>query len=205
MAHYALFDTGIGPCGIAWSERGILAVRFAESDETKTRERLLRRVPGATESRPTPAVQHAIDGVIALLRGEPRDLTDIVIDEAQIPPFNRKVYAIARTIPPGRTMTYGEIAERLGDKLLARDVGQALGENPDADHHAVPSCAGGGRQDRWFFRPRRRQHETAPADHRGRPARRPDLVREPAARGPGPPPGLRNRLGNASLTTISAV
>jgi methylated-DNA-[protein]-cysteine S-methyltransferase len=130
MAHYALFDTAIGPCGIAWSERGILAVRFAESDETKTRERLLRRVPGATESRPPPAVQHAIDGVIALLRGEPRDLTDIVIDEAQIPPFNRKVYAIARTIPPGRTMTYGEIAERLGDKLLARDVGTALGENP---------------------------------------------------------------------------
>jgi methylated-DNA-[protein]-cysteine S-methyltransferase len=130
MAHYALFDTAIGHCGIAWSEHGILAVRFAESDETKTRERLLRRVPGATESKPTAAVQHAIDGVVALLRGEPRDLTDIVIDDAQIPPFNRKVYAIARTIPPGRTMTYGEIAERLGDKLLARDVGQALGENP---------------------------------------------------------------------------
>jgi methylated-DNA-[protein]-cysteine S-methyltransferase len=27
-------------------------------------------------------------------------------------------------------MTYGEIAERLGDKLLAREVGQAMGENP---------------------------------------------------------------------------
>src|SRR6185312_1401814 len=102
MAHYALFDTAIGPCGIAWSERGILAVRFAEGDEGKTREKLLRRVPGATESKPTPAVQHAIDGVIALLRGEPRDLADIVIDDAQIPAFNRKVYAVARTIPPGR-------------------------------------------------------------------------------------------------------
>jgi methylated-DNA-[protein]-cysteine S-methyltransferase len=128
--HYALFDTAIGPCGIAWSERGILAVRFAEGEETKTREKLLRRVPGATQSKPTPTVQHAIDGVVALLSGEPRDLADIVIDDAQIPPFNRKVYAIARQIPPGRTMTYGEIAERLGDKLLARDVGTALGENP---------------------------------------------------------------------------
>ena len=47
-----------------------------------------------------------------------------------LPEFNRKVYAIARTIPPGETLTYGEIAERLGDKLLARAVGQALGENP---------------------------------------------------------------------------
>jgi methylated-DNA-[protein]-cysteine S-methyltransferase len=27
-------------------------------------------------------------------------------------------------------MTYGEIAERLGDKTLARAVGQAMGENP---------------------------------------------------------------------------
>jgi methylated-DNA-[protein]-cysteine S-methyltransferase len=130
MTEYALFDTALGTCGIAWSARGIVAVRFAEGDETKTRERLLRRIPGAAESKPTPAVQHAIDGIVALLRGEPRDLTDIAIDDARIPPFNRKVYAIARTIPPGRTMTYGEIAERLGDKLLARDVGQAMGENP---------------------------------------------------------------------------
>jgi methylated-DNA-[protein]-cysteine S-methyltransferase len=130
MAHYALFDTAIGPCGIAWSERGVLAVRFAEGDEKKTREKLLRRVPGATEAAPTPAIQHAIDGVVALLRGELRDLRDIVIDDANVPEFNRKVYAVARQIPPGHTMTYGEIAERLGDKLLARDVGQALGENP---------------------------------------------------------------------------
>lgn len=130
MPSYALFDTAIGPCGIAWSERGILAVRFAEGDEKKTRERLLRRVPGATEAAPTPAVRHAIDGVIALLKGEPRDLADVVIDDAQTPEFNRKVYAIVRRVPPGKTITYGEIAERLGDKLLARDVGQAMGENP---------------------------------------------------------------------------
>jgi methylated-DNA-[protein]-cysteine S-methyltransferase len=130
MAHYVLFDTAIGPCGIAWSERGILAVRFAEGDETKTRAKLLRRVPGATESKPIPAVQHAIDGVVALLRGERRDLRDVVIDDADTPPFNRKVYAVARQIPPGQTMTYGDIAEVLGNKLLAREVGQALGENP---------------------------------------------------------------------------
>jgi len=130
MTEYAVFDTAIGPCGIAWNERGILAVRFAEGDETRTREKLLRRVPGATEAVPTLAVQHAIDSVVALLRGERRDLRDILIDDANTPAFNRKVYAIARQIPPGQTMTYGEIAKRLGDKLLARDVGQALGENP---------------------------------------------------------------------------
>ena len=47
-----------------------------------------------------------------------------------MPEFNARVYAIARNIPPGATMTYGEIAERLGDKSLSREVGQAMGENP---------------------------------------------------------------------------
>jgi methylated-DNA-[protein]-cysteine S-methyltransferase len=57
-------------------------------------------------------------------------LNDVTIDTDGLPELNRKVYVIARTIPPGSTLTYGEIAERLGDKLLAREVGQALGQNP---------------------------------------------------------------------------
>ena len=83
----------------------------------------------AKRRRP-PAIQDAIDGIVALFAGEPRDLISIAIDDEAISAFNRKVYAIARAIPPGQTMTYGEIAERLGDKGLARAVGQAMGENP---------------------------------------------------------------------------
>ena len=36
----------------------------------------------------------------------------------------------ARGIAPGATLSYGEIAARLGERGLARDVGQALGRNP---------------------------------------------------------------------------
>ena len=36
----------------------------------------------------------------------------------------------ARMIPPGATITYGEVAKRLGGVELSRDVGQAMGENP---------------------------------------------------------------------------
>jgi methylated-DNA-[protein]-cysteine S-methyltransferase len=75
-------------------------------------------------------VQRAIDGIVALLRGEQRDLNDVSVDAEDLPAFHRKVYDITRAIPPGATLTYGEIAERLGDKLLAPDVGQALGQNP---------------------------------------------------------------------------
>ena len=71
-----------------------------------------------------------IAAIAALLRGEPVDLSGTVLDESRVPEFHRRVYEIARAIPPGRTLTYGEIAERLGEPGAARAVGQALGENP---------------------------------------------------------------------------
>ena len=47
-----------------------------------------------------------------------------------MPALARRVYEVARTIPPGATLTYGEIAARLELPGAARDVGQALGRNP---------------------------------------------------------------------------
>jgi methylated-DNA-[protein]-cysteine S-methyltransferase len=49
---------------------------------------------------------------------------------ARVSPFDRQVYEVARTIPAGGTMTYGEIAAQLGDRAVAREVGQALARNP---------------------------------------------------------------------------
>jgi methylated-DNA-[protein]-cysteine S-methyltransferase len=128
--NFALFDTTIGHCGIAWSDRGLIGVQLPHADETATRRRMSQRYPDGQETGPPADMQHAIDGIVALLRGEPRDLTGIAIDDSETPAFNAQVYAITRTVPPGKTITYGEIAERLGNKLLARDVGQALGQNP---------------------------------------------------------------------------
>ncbi len=130
MTSFAIFETAIGACGIVWTGQGIAGVQLPEADAGTTRHRVLRRFPDAHEAMPPAEVQRAIDGIVALLRGEPADLTGVTIDDSDTPEFNKKVYAIARSIPPGQTMTYGEIAERLGDKLLARDVGQALGQNP---------------------------------------------------------------------------
>jgi methylated-DNA-[protein]-cysteine S-methyltransferase len=128
--NFAIFETAIGVVGITWSPRGLVGVQLPHADETATRRRLRQRFPDAQEAPPPPEVQAAIDGITALLRGEPRDLNDIKIDDSETPEFNAKVYAITRKVPPGKTITYGEIATQLGDKLLARDVGQALGQNP---------------------------------------------------------------------------
>jgi len=128
--NFAIFDTAIGPCGIVWNARGLTGVQLPKKDEAATRARVRQRYPSAVEAAPSPLVAEAIEGITALLRGEPRDLTCIAIDNSCTPDFNAKVYAITRQVAPGQTITYGEIASRLGDKLLARDVGQALGENP---------------------------------------------------------------------------
>lgn len=125
-----LFDTQIGPCGIAWGDRGVIAVQLPEGDEAKTRARLLRRCPHAREAAPPAAVQDAIEGIISLLRGERHDLSAIALDMDGLPSFDRRVYEVARTIAPGATLSYGEISARLGAGDLAREVGQALGRNP---------------------------------------------------------------------------
>jgi methylated-DNA-[protein]-cysteine S-methyltransferase len=127
---FALFDTAIGRCGIVWSGRGIVGVQFPETSEQATRNRLLRRFPRALESAPPEAVRRTIEDIVALVRGERRDLSDAVLDCAAVPDFNRRVYDVARTIPAGSTLSYGEVAKRLGDRNLARDVAQALGQNP---------------------------------------------------------------------------
>jgi methylated-DNA-[protein]-cysteine S-methyltransferase len=128
---FALFNTAIGACGIAWGDRGIAAVQLPETSEQKTESRLQRRFPEARVAPPTPEVQDAIDGITALLRGEAINLTAVALDIEELPAFNRRVYEVARAIPPGATLSYGEIAAKLGERpQAARDVGQALGQNP---------------------------------------------------------------------------
>jgi methylated-DNA-[protein]-cysteine S-methyltransferase len=127
---FALFETAIGMCGIAWSDRGIVSVQLPERDEDATRARLARRYAGAGEVAPPPEVQRAIDAIVSLLDGASPDLSFITLDMEGVPDFHRRVYAVARTIPPGATLSYGEIAARLGDPGSARAVGQALGRNP---------------------------------------------------------------------------
>ena len=127
-----LFDTAIGRCGIAWSERGVTAVQLPEANHAATRARLDRRAPAGPEATPPAPVQAACDGIVALTGGAPADLSSIVLDMDRVSPFQRRVYEVARAIAPGATLTYGEIAQRLGDAGAARLVGQALGRNPFA-------------------------------------------------------------------------
>lgn len=122
----ALFETGIGACEIAWSERGVTAVRLRPVGSVRADERL----PAFEDQDLPPNTRSAIDGIIALLRGESADLSGIEVDLEDAPDFNRRVYAVARGIPPGATLTYGQVSAEMGDPRAAQAVGRALGQNP---------------------------------------------------------------------------
>ena len=126
---YALFDTAIGRCGIAWNDGRIAAVQLPERDHATTLVRLRRRAP-PPERTPPPPIQDVIDRVVALLDGESVDLSGVDLADEELSDTDRRVYAVARTIPPGETMTYGTVAARVGTAGDARAVGQAMGRNP---------------------------------------------------------------------------
>lgn len=127
---FAVFGTAIGHCGIAWSEHGVVGVWLPERSPVVTRARVRSRYPEAAEIEPPQRVRQGIEEIVALMLGEPRTLAEIDVDFDGVPEFNRRVYELTRTIAPGKTLTYGEVADRLGLPGSAQAVGQALGRNP---------------------------------------------------------------------------
>jgi methylated-DNA-[protein]-cysteine S-methyltransferase len=130
MTYYALFETVIGWAGLVWGEAGLVGVHLPETDLETVRKGLKRRFPDAEAAAIPADLAPVVGGIGDLMRGEKADLSGAPLDMTRTPAFNARVYEIARAIPAGETLTYGEIAIRLGDRLLARDVGAALGQNP---------------------------------------------------------------------------
>ena len=126
---FALFATALGTCAIAWNEIGLTGVWLPETDAESLRRKVARRGDGARESEPSGAIAAVVEAITRLLAGERVDLSGVAVDSAGIDDFDRRVYAVTRTIGPGRVLTYGEVAARVGVDATARAVGQSLGRN----------------------------------------------------------------------------
>jgi methylated-DNA-[protein]-cysteine S-methyltransferase len=127
---FALFDTPIGLCGLAWGRRGLTGAQLPDPTPGASWDRLRRRHPDAVEAVPPPEVQQVIDRINDLLSDGREDLADVALDYDVVPPFNRRVYEVARAVPPGETITYGQIAKAIGEPGAARVIGKAMGDNP---------------------------------------------------------------------------
>jgi methylated-DNA-[protein]-cysteine S-methyltransferase len=108
----------------------VVGTFLPEPNAAPRRAGLTRKFPGATEQPPPPAVARAIEAIRALLDSGKTDLADIPLDLSGVDDFERRAYEVAREIKPGSTLTYGEIAARLGEPGAARAVGAAMGRNP---------------------------------------------------------------------------
>src|SRR5262245_22308872 len=117
---FCLFETEIGQCGIAWSARGIVALQLPEKGDSATRARLLERAPAAVEMSPPAGIGAVVAAIVSLLQGEATDLSTAALDMDRVPVFYQRVYEVARTIPPGATLSYGDVAARLGNPGAAR-------------------------------------------------------------------------------------
>jgi methylated-DNA-[protein]-cysteine S-methyltransferase len=142
---FAIVPTVIGAFGVAWSEAGIVRTWMHEPTIDATRAANLRAFPGAAEKASPDDIAAAMDDVATLLTGARRS-SGVALDTRFIPEFDRRVYELARTIPPGETMTYGEVAKALGEEpVKARDVGVALARNrfaPIVPCHRVVAAGG---------------------------------------------------------------
>jgi methylated-DNA-[protein]-cysteine S-methyltransferase len=125
---YALFDTAIGRCGIAWNARGVTRIVLPADDDAVIHRRLAPT--GARPAPPPPPIAAAIEQIAHHVAGEPAELGGIPLDMTDVPPLYQEIYAELRRVPSGRTLSYGALALRLGRPNAARTVGQAMGKNP---------------------------------------------------------------------------
>ncbi|WP_442874844.1 methylated-DNA--[protein]-cysteine S-methyltransferase [Amycolatopsis sp. NBC_00345] len=101
-----------------------------EAERGSAPEAGLGSMPGVGHGGVPDVVRVAVEGIVALLGGERRDLVEVGLDLSGVPEFNRRAYEVARAVSPGKTVTYGDIAHRLGMPGSAQAVGQAMGHNP---------------------------------------------------------------------------
>ncbi|MGC3982902.1 MAG: methylated-DNA--[protein]-cysteine S-methyltransferase [Steroidobacteraceae bacterium] len=128
--HFCLFETPVGSCAIAWNDVGVIGVNLPEASDAALRKRMKSRFADVRETTPTAKLNRIIKQVVALLSGKPADLSGVSLDLSAVPAFHQQVYALVRTVPAGSTLSYGEVAARLGKPGAARAVGQAMGRNP---------------------------------------------------------------------------
>lgn len=129
--HYFIFETAGGFCGIAWNNIGITRFQLPTRSAEATERGLLRRLPDAELTTPTPEVVETIAAVRRYFEGEETDFSGFKLDLGEQDAFFEQIYAAARGLGWGHTTTYGAMAKELGaGPEAARDVGQAMAKNP---------------------------------------------------------------------------
>lgn len=123
----ATVETPAGPFRLAARGGALVAACFIEAAP-----RLFARLEarfGPLELREADDPAGAVSALRRFLAGELRALEAVPVDLGGTP-FQRDVWSALRSIPAGRTVTYAEVARRVGRPRAVRAVGAANGANP---------------------------------------------------------------------------
>lgn len=126
---YTIAASPMGRLLVAVTERGVCAVRMADSDADLEKD-LRAEFPNAEVKRDDSALRESVQKILSHLdQNEPR--LDLPLD-IKATAFQRQVWEQLRSIPYGETVSYGDVAKALGKPGAVRAVGRACATNPVA-------------------------------------------------------------------------
>lgn len=126
---FALAKCALGTVLVAATSRGIAAITLGDDAEALLRD-LDQRFPKATLVAADPGFEDTITKVIAFM-DTPSAALVLPLD-VQGTAFQHRVWDALRQIPPGTTITYSQLAERIGKPAAIRAVASACAANPVA-------------------------------------------------------------------------
>jgi AraC family transcriptional regulator of adaptative response/methylated-DNA-[protein]-cysteine methyltransferase len=124
---FAVGECSLGSILVAQSERGVCAILLGDDPGALVRD-LQDRFPRATLVGGDPGFEALVARVVGLVEA-PRLGLELPLD-VQGTAFQQRVWQALREIPPGATVTYRELAQRLGAPRAVRAVAQACASNP---------------------------------------------------------------------------
>lgn len=124
----SLFSTPSGWLALLGTARGLRQVTIGHPTKAAARAAIAATTPDFVERDWHPVLrQRCVD----MTRGKNLPLPGIAIDrDRPLTAFQSRVIEIVQSIPPGQTMTYGQVAALAGSPGAARAVGQVMATNP---------------------------------------------------------------------------
>jgi AraC family transcriptional regulator, regulatory protein of adaptative response / methylated-DNA-[protein]-cysteine methyltransferase len=124
--NYTITDCRLGKLLVARTAKGVCAVTFGE-DEKLLAENLSSEYKNAEITNDNADLKEFVEALLANLEGTRKSL-DLPLD-LQATAFQMRVWELLRKIPYGETVSYSDIAEKLGNKNAVRAVATACAAN----------------------------------------------------------------------------
>ncbi len=125
---YTTAATSLGRLLVACSERGVCAISLGDDDASLLAD-LVARFPDAEIEIAVSAEECPVAAIAAVVDDPLSEVADMALD-LRGTPFQVEVWHALEAIPAGETITYGELARRVGRPRAVRAVAQACGANP---------------------------------------------------------------------------